>query len=77
MSAVGGSGSQSFTAKVQLPNRMVLRYGSRVPYGLFLEYGTKRVKKRPFIAPTLEKFRPKLPQIFAVAFRRRFAKGKA
>jgi hypothetical protein len=48
-----------------------------VPYAVFLEFGTRRVRRRPYIAPTLEKFRPKLPAIFAVAFKRHFPRVKA
>lgn len=71
------SGGDGFVAREQTPTRMVLRYGSRVGYAVFLEYGTRRVRNRPFIAPTLEKFRPKIPAIFAAAFRRHFPKGMA
>lgn len=31
-----------------------------VPYGKYLEHGTKRMKARPFLIPTLKEFRPKL-----------------
>lgn len=71
------SGTDAFVANVQEPTRTVLTFGSRVPYAVFLEFGTRRVRRRPYIAPTLEKFRPRLPAIFAVAFKRHFPRVKA
>ena len=76
VSTVGTRGD-GFVAVEKAPTRMVLRYGSKVRYAVFLEYGTRRTRKRPFVAPTLEKFRPKLPAIFAAAFRRHFPRVKA
>ena len=61
----------------QEPTRTVLTFGTKVPYAVFLEYGTRRVSRRPYIAPTLEKFRPKIPAIFAASLRRHFPKGTA
>lgn len=69
------SGTDAFVANVQEPTRTVLTFGSRVPYAMFLELGTRRVRRRPYIAPTLDKFRPRLPAIFAASFRRHFPKG--
>lgn len=69
------SGTDAFVANAQEPTRTVLTFGSRVPYAMFLEFGTRRVRRRPYIAPTLEKFRPRLPAIFAASFRRHFPKG--
>jgi hypothetical protein len=69
------SGTDAFVANVQEPTRTVLTFGSRVPYAVFLEFGTRRVRRRPYIAPTLEKFRPRLPAIFAASFMRHFPKG--
>ena len=71
------SGTDAFVANMQEPTRTVLTFGSRVPYAVFLEFGTRRVRRRPYIAPTLEKFRPKLSAIFAVAFKRHFPRVKA
>lgn len=71
------SGTDAFVANVQEPTRTVLTFGSRVPYAVFLEFGTRRVRRRPYIALTLEKFRPKLSAIFAVAFKRHFPRVKA
>jgi len=71
------SGTDAFVANVQEPTRTVLTFGSRVPYAVFLEFGTRRVRRRPYIAPVLEKFRPRLPAIFAVAFKRHFPRVKA
>lgn len=69
------SGTDAFVANVQEPTRTVLTFGSRVPYAVFLEFGTRRVRRRPYIAPTLDKFRPRLPAIFAASFSRHFPKG--
>lgn len=48
--------------------RFVLNYGSRVSYAPMLEYGTRRMAKRPYIAPVLEIMAGKLEKIFAKAF---------
>lgn len=44
------------------------RVGSTIknpPYGLYLEYGTSRMKPRPWLRPALEKSLPKIKQIFS------------
>ena len=43
------------------------RVGSTIkspPYGLYLEYGTSRMKPRPWLRPALEKSLPEIKQIF-------------
>jgi hypothetical protein len=44
--------------------------GSSVVYAPMLEYGTRRMKARPYIKPTLPLVAKKLPNIFATAMRR-------
>jgi len=33
---------------------------ARAKHGWYLEYGTRKIKPRPFMRPTLEKFAPEL-----------------
>lgn len=39
------------------------RVGTNVKYGKFLELGTKRMKKRPFLVPTVAKNQTRIRQI--------------
>lgn len=48
--------------------KFVLNYGSKVEYAPMLEYGTRNMAKRPYIAPVLEIMATKVEKIFAKAF---------
>jgi hypothetical protein len=45
--------------------------GSEKLHGLFMEKGTKRVKKRPYLAPALKKHAPKLERVLLAELKRR------
>ena len=68
---VGASGD-SF-AKIEVSaTRAVLSFGSNVPYAAPLEYGTRFVKKRPYIATTLPVLQKELPRVFQIVYARAF-----
>ena len=48
--------------------KFVLNYGSKVTYAPMLEYGTRKMAKRPYIAPVLEFMSAQVEKIFAKAF---------
>jgi hypothetical protein len=48
--------------------RFVLNYGSKVTYAPMLEYGTRRMAKRPYIGPVLDVMSRQVEKIFAKAF---------
>jgi len=52
---------------------IVLEFGSRVPYAPMLEYGTRTMKARPYLKPTMRAFQPFVGRIFANAVKRRFS----
>ena len=52
---------------------VVLEYGSRVEYAPMLEYGTRRMKARPYLKPTLPVLARTIPRLFATAISRRFS----
>ena len=54
-----------------------VRGGATAPYMLMLEFGTSKTKKQPFIVPSVESLRPKLPEIYREAFFKAFAKRVA
>ena len=46
-------------------SKTIQRVGTHLPYGFFLEFGTKRgLKSRPWLRPTLKKLAGKLRAIF-------------
>lgn len=54
------------------PNELVSTVGpreaafkKRAPYPVFLEFGTRRMKPRPFMRPALERFRQKIKGVIA------------
>jgi hypothetical protein len=50
---IGGGTTDSISEiRVNGPTT-VLRFGSNVPYARLLEFGTRRMKKRPYIAPSM------------------------
>ena len=53
---------------------IVLEYGSRVEYAPMLEYGTRRMKARPYLKPTLPVLARAIPLLFQTAIDRRFSK---
>jgi hypothetical protein len=53
---------------------VVLRYGSNVPYAPMLEFGTRRMKPRPYIKPTLPQISVIAERFMKAAMRREFAR---
>jgi hypothetical protein len=78
VSQVGGkglSGNADLDAMIrQYPDRVVLEYGSRVPYASMLEYGTNRMKARPYVKPTIPYIASIVPKLFKAAIQRRLRK---
>jgi hypothetical protein len=54
---------KTITYEVKRPTPMIFqcRVGTNSKIGFWLEFGTKRIKPRPFARPTLHKFESKLP----------------
>lgn len=52
------------------PNHPVseVRGGGTAPYMLMLEFGTSKTKAQPFIVPTTEQMRPKMPALYREEF---------
>jgi HK97 gp10 family phage protein len=44
---------------------MVAEVESRAKYSIFLEFGTQKMKARPFMFPALEENKPKIRRLFA------------
>lgn len=57
-------------------SRIVLTIGSSVYYAPFLEYGTRRMRARPYLKPTLPSIASAAPRIFTTAVQRRFGGGE-
>lgn len=76
VSQVGGrgvAGNADLNAHIrQYPDRVVLEYGSRVPYAAPLEYGTRTVKARPYLKPAMPFIARDVPRHFKTALDRRF-----
>jgi hypothetical protein len=53
---------------------VVLRYGSNVPYAPMLEFGTRRMKPRPYIKPTLPQISMISQRFLKIAVKRAFAR---
>jgi hypothetical protein len=53
---------------------IVLRYGSNVPYAPMLEFGTRRMKPRPYIKPTLPQISKISVRFFEIAIKKQFAR---
>jgi len=52
-----------------------VRGGATAPYMLMLEFGTKRTRAQPFIVPTVEQMRPRLPEVYREEFGRKFERA--
>lgn len=52
-----------------------VRGGATAPYMLMLEFGTSRTKAQPFIVPTTEEMRPKLPAQYRETFGKKLEKS--
>jgi len=68
--------NDGFISVTKRPERVTMLYGSRVKYAPFLEYGTKRIKKRPYLARAVPKVQEKAEAIMARSFERHFQRGK-
>lgn len=58
---------------IRRPGVLGYELGSSVLYAPFLEYGTRRMKARPYLKPAIKIVEKSLPQIFAAAMRRNLA----
>lgn len=54
--------------------RVVLTYGSNLFYAPFLEYGTSRMKPRPYLRPTMPLIAKAVEPVFATALARKFGR---
>ena len=61
----------SFARVYRDASRVVLEFGSRVLYAPFLEFGTRRIRPRPYVKPTLNAVGKRAAQIMAAQIRRR------
>ena len=52
-----------------------LNYGSTLFYAPLLEYGTSRMKQRPYLRPSMDKARAVAEKTFQRAFNKHFPKG--
>ncbi len=55
---------------IRKPGMLGYELGSSVLYAPFLEYGTRRMKPRPYLKPAMQFVSKRLPNIFQAAFRR-------
>jgi hypothetical protein len=51
---VWGGGGDSISQVYTQSGVSILRFGSNVPYARLLEFGTRRMKKRPYLKPSLK-----------------------
>ncbi len=54
-----------------------VRVGATAPYGLMLEFGTVKTPAQPYIVPTVEQMRPKVPAIYREEFGEKLEKALA
>lgn len=62
----------SYLIEMKLPNRVGFIYGSTVKYAPWLEYGTARVKPRPYLRPAMAAVGKRMGKIFAFALKEAF-----
>lgn len=58
---------------IRKPGMLGYELGSSVVYAPFLEFGTRRMKKRPYLKPSMDIVAKALPSIFRAAFKRNLA----
>ena len=66
------SKSDSIATITQSDRRVVLEFGSRVEYAPMLEYGTSRMKARPYLKPAMPFLIRDCPKDFSTAIKRKF-----
>lgn len=64
------STGDGFAFKYREGKTVVLQYGSNVPYARLLEYGTRRMKPRPYLKPSLASAGKRIGAIFRVAIKK-------
>jgi hypothetical protein len=63
---VWGGGGDSISAVYRQGSTAILRFGSNVPYSRLLEFGTRRMKKRPYLRPSMPIIADKSIRLIAV-----------
>lgn len=58
---------------IRKPGMLGYELGSNVVYAPFLEFGTRRMRPRPYLKPAMEIVSKRLPSIFQAAFKRNLA----
>lgn len=58
---------------IRKPGMLGYELGSSVLYAPFLEYGTRRMRPRPYLKPAMGIVSKRLPSIFQAAFKRNLA----
>ena len=53
-------------------NAIVARVGTKVDYGRYLEFGTRKMAARPYLQPALTEYLPKFHAIVMTDLRRKF-----
>lgn len=67
---VSGSDSIAELRYQRWPRAMRLVYGSNLRYAPMLEWGTNRMRPRPYARPVVKAVTPRVPRIAAAAFKR-------
>jgi hypothetical protein len=62
----------SLLIEMKVPNQVGFIFGSRVKYAPWLEYGTARVKPRPYLRPAMAVVGKRMAKIFAVTLKEAF-----
>lgn len=52
------------------PGRAFIEFGSKVPYAVFLERGTARMARRPYLEPTIALMKPDVASLMAASMKR-------
>jgi hypothetical protein len=61
------SQEEGFVRPRMKPRRLGFEYGSNVKYAAFLEFGTRWMKRRPYISPVMKKIEPRVLPIVSRA----------
>ena len=67
-----GTTKEGFAFVYEDGRAVVLKFGSNVPYASMLEFGTRRMKPRPYIKPTLPSIASRASRFISTGLRRAF-----